>query len=276
MRLDAHQHFWTLGQFPHPWITPDLEPIHRSFGPADLKPHLERHHLDGSVLVQTFSSLEETRYFLSLATRYSFIRGVVGWVDLTDPDVSETVEGLQEHPKFVGVRHVVHDEPDPRWLVRPDVLEGLAVLELHKIPYDLLLRPRHLPAALAVAERFPGLPLVVDHIAKPNIAHGGWEDWAPGIEALARHPNVWCKLSGLITEAARGSWKPSDFGRYIDHVVQAFGPSRLMYGSDWPVCLLAGTYDQVVEAMEANLGRIGPDDRARIWGGSAAEFYGLR
>ncbi|HAM72146.1 MAG TPA: amidohydrolase [Verrucomicrobiales bacterium] len=276
MRLDAHQHFWNLAQFPHPWITPELPALRRDFGPADLKPHLERHSLDGSILVQTFSSLEESRFFLSLATQHPWIRGVVAWVDLTDPDVGETVEALQEHPKFVGIRHVVHDEPDPLWLNRHEVMAGLATLELHRVPYDLLLRPQHLPAAIEVARHYPGLPLVVDHIAKPRIAQEGWGEWAEGIRSLARFPNVWCKLSGMITEAARGGWKPEDLKPYVRHVLEVFGPERLMYGSDWPVCLLAGSYDQVVEALEANLKDLSTQDRERIWGESAAAFYGIR
>lgn len=276
MRIDSHQHFWTLGQFPHAWITKDLQAIHRSFGPQDLKPLLDAHRLDGSILVQTFSSLEETRWFLTLAIRNPFIKGVVGWADLTDPSLQETLEGLQEHPRFVGLRHVVHDEPDAQWLVRPEVLSGLGVLELHKVPYDLLIRPPHLAAAIEVARRFPGLPLVVDHIAKPRIAEGGWDDWAEGIRQLASFPNVWCKLSGMITEAKRPGWKPDDLKRYVDWILQHFGPSRLMFGSDWPVCLLAGSYDDVVRAVEPHLRGLSAEELEGIWGKNAARFYGIR
>lgn len=275
MRIDAHQHFWNLQQFPHPWITPELKAIHRDFGPAELKPLLNRHGLDGCVLVQTFSSLEETRYFLSLATQQDFIRGVVGWVDLQDPAVGETVEALEDHPKLVGIRHVVHDEPDVDWLLRPAVRRGLAELARRRIPYDLLLRPPHLPAALALARELPELPLVIDHLAKPRIAQRGWDDWIGGMEQLASLPNVYCKLSGLITEASWSTWTPTDLQPYIHWAIEHFSPNRLMYGSDWPVCLLAGSYDQVVEALEANLSPLSASDRAKIWGETAVKFYGL-
>lgn len=276
MRVDAHQHFWSLGQFPHSWITEDLKPLRRSFGPEDLRPLLTRHRLEGAVLVQTFGSAEETRWFLSLASEHTFIKGVVGWVDLTAPEVDQAVETLQEHPKFVGIRHVVHDEPDPNWLLRQDVQGGLSDLELRKVPFDLLVKPPHLPAALETARRFPGLPLVIDHIAKPRISDGGWDDWAGGMAELSRCPNVWCKLSGMVTEASWQDWKPSDLRRYIDHVLGLFTPGRLMFGSDWPVCLLAGSYDRVVEALQSNLSSLTEEEQARIWGGSATEFYGLR
>ena len=276
MRIDAHQHFWNLEQFAHGWITEELQPLRRSFGPSDLKPLLEEHSFDGCVLVQTFSSVEETRWFLSLAMQNPFIRGVVGWVDLEDPDVGEMIEALQEHPRFVGVRHVVHDEPNVNWLTRPEVMRGLAELEIRRVPFDLLLKPPHLGPALKVAERFPGLPLVVDHIAKPRISAGGWEDWAQGIAALARCPNVSCKLSGMITEADWKAWKPDHLRRYVDYVVEKFSPHRLMFGTDWPVCLLAGSYSQVVKALEATLSAMNQEEQAGVWGNNAARFYGLR
>ena len=275
MRIDAHQHFWTLSQFPHPWITEKLQPLRHNFGPADLQPLLQRHRLDGSVLVQTFSSLEETRWFLTLASTHDFIKGVVGWVDLTDPDVGEMVEGLRDHPKLVGIRHVVHDESDVRWLERPDVLRCLGELASRGIPYDLLIKPPHLASAVAVARRFPSLPLVVDHIAKPRIAQQGREDWDAGIAELAACPNVHCKLSGMITEADWKSWKPSDLKPYVNRVIDLFTPQRLMFGTDWPVCLLAGTYSQAVEALESALPTLSPQESAGIWGQNATRFYNL-
>ncbi|MBM3848227.1 MAG: amidohydrolase [Verrucomicrobia bacterium] len=275
MRIDSHQHFWSLGMFPHSWITPQLKPIHRSFGPDDLKPLLDACRLDGSVLVQTFSSLEETRWFLTLASQHDFIRGVVGWVDLTDPDVEETIDGLKDHPKFCGIRHVVHDEPDAGWLCRKDVLAGLAALARMQVPFDLLIKPPHLSAALQVAEANPTLRLVVDHIAKPRIAEGGWDDWADGIARLAGHSNVWCKLSGMITEASWTGWKSSDLKRYVTHVVNIFGPERCMYGSDWPVCLLAGSYEDAFRALEESLPSLDEAALKGIWGENAASFYRL-
>lgn len=276
MRIDAHQHFWNLKQFPHPWITEKLQPIHRNFLPEDFYPHLSQHRLQGSVLVQTFGSLEETRWFLSLANQQEFILGVVGWVDLQDPDVGEVLDALADHPKLVGIRHVVHDEPDLHWLTRAEVLRGLGELAQRQLPYDLLLRPPHLPAAITVARRYPQLPLVVDHVAKPSIAASlGWDDWAGGMAELARFPNVFCKLSGMITEASWQSWKPADLKKYVEHVLQHFGPERLMFGSDWPVCLLAGSYSQVIEALEQNLTHLSSAQQERIFGGTAEEFYNL-
>ncbi len=275
MRIDAHHHFWQLDRFRYPWMTPDLEPLLRDYGPADLQPLLAAHHVDRSVLVQTISSLDETRWFLQLSERHEFIAGVVGWVDLTDPALDQMLDELAPHPKFVGVRHQVHDEPDDRWLLRDDVLRGLAQLAARSIPYDLLLRPRHIPAAIEVALALPELSLVVDHIAKPAIAHRGWDDWAKPFAKLAKHPNVTCKLSGMITEADWQQWQPGDLRPYVDHALSCFGAERLMFGSDWPVCLLAGGYGRVVAALEENLAGLSDAERADVFGGTAVRVYGL-
>jgi L-fuconolactonase len=275
MRIDSHQHFWTLGQYPHAWITEALGALRRDFTPQDLKPLLDRHRLDACVLVQTFSSLDETRFFLHLAHEYPWIAGVVGWVDLADPALGDTLDELRADPKLVGIRHVVHDEPDVNWLARPEVRRGLDKLARRRFPYDLLVRPVHLSVSLAVARRHPELPLAVDHIAKPRIAARGWDDWADGLAALARCPNVWCKLSGMITEADWARWRPADLKPYIDHVLTVFGPQRVMFGSDWPVCLLAGSYDRVVEAAQTNTAHLTAAEQAAVWGENAARFYRL-
>lgn len=275
MRIDAHQHFWTLGQYPHAWITEPLKAIRRDFTPQHLKPLLDRHRLDGCVLVQTFSSLDESRFFLALAHQHPWIAGVVAWVDLTDMHVGDTIDDLRRDPKLVGIRHVVHDEPDVNWLRRADVQRGLAELAKHSLPYDLLIRPPHLAASIEVARKFPDLRLVVDHIAKPQIAAQNWGDWADGLAELAQCPNVWCKLSGLITEADWAKWQPSDLKPYIHHVLASFGTGRVMFGSDWPVCLLAGSYDRVVEAAEINTAGLSAAERDAIWGDNAAQFYRL-
>ncbi|MBI4326727.1 MAG: amidohydrolase family protein [Chloroflexi bacterium] len=275
MRIDSHQHFWTLGQYPHAWITEPLQAIRRNFTPQDLKPLLDRHRFDACVLVQTFSSLEETRFFLRLAREHPWIAGVVGWVDLTGPRVGDTLDELRLDPKLVGLRHVVHDEPDVDWLRCADVQRGLAELMKRNLPYDLLIRPAHLGAALEVARKFPDLPLVVDHIAKPRIAARGWDDWADGLAHLARCPNVWCKLSGMITEADWARWQATDLKPYIGHALAVFGPGRVMFGSDWPVCLLAGSYPQVVEAAKVNTAHLTASEQDAIWGGNAARFYRL-
>jgi L-fuconolactonase len=277
MRVDAHHHFWQLDRFKYPWMGgDDLKPIRRNFLPGDLQPLLARQKLDRSVLVQTISSLDETRWFLKLAAEQRFIGGVVGWVDLTDPMLDRTLDELVANPRFVGVRHQVHDEPDDRWLLRPNVARGLSRLAARKIPYDLLLRPRHLAAATEVARVHPELPLVLDHIAKPAIAERGWDDWAQPLVQLAAHPNVSCKLSGMITEAKWDRWQPNDLTPYIDHALECFGPGRLMFGSDWPVCLLAGSYERVVEALETNLATLSKKEQSAIFGETATRVYGLK
>ena len=274
--IDAHHHFWQPGRYDYVWMGPDLPALHRDFGPDDLRPILSIHDIDGTVLVQTISSDDETRWFLELANQHAFIAGVVGWVDLTDRRVGERLDELGDSPKFVGVRHQVHDEPDPDWLARDDVQRGLSELAHRSLTYDLLIRPEHLAVSRRVVERFPDLRFVVDHIAKPAIARHDWDNWAAGIAALAACPNVACKLSGMITEADWTNWQPADLAPYIRHVIEHFGADRVMFGSDWPVCLLAGTYDRVVDALAANLDELSDHQRQAVFGNSAAAWYDLK
>src|SRR5438128_3257571 len=276
MRVDAHHHFWEIGRHQYPWMAPNLEALHRGFGPEDCRPMLAEHRIDCSVLVQTISSMDETRWFLRLADEHSFVAGVVGWVDLTAPSVGQALDELRQNPKLVGIRHQVHDESDDNWLLRPDVQRGLSELAKRSFPYDLLIRPPHLAPSLAIARKFPELRLVIDHIAKPRIAQRAWDDWASGMTALSACPNVWCKLSGMITEAGWTSWKATDLKRYIDHVLETFGTDRVVFGSDWPVCLLAGSYDQVVEALEMNVNHLNLDEREAIFGQNAVRCYKLK
>lgn len=276
MRIDAHHHFWKLGRYDYPWLGPQLNAIYRDFGPGDLPPLLARHRIDRTVLVQTISSLDETKWFLSLARQHSFIAGVVGWMDLKDPRVGDTLDELLASPGLVGIRHQVHDEPDVNWLLRPDVQRGLRELAQRGLPYELLIRPPHLAASLQVARKFPSLPLVVDHSAKPRIAQRGWDDWAGGLAELAQCPNVWCKLSGMITEADWANWQPADLKPYLDHVLATFGPERVLFGSDWPVCLLAGSYDRVIAALETGLAHLSVAEREKIFGGNAVRLYQLK
>ena len=275
MRIDAHHHFWQIGRYTYPWMGPELAVLRRDFGPPELEPFLKHHRIDGTVLVQTISSLDETRWFLQLAKKYPFIMGVVGWVELTDPNVGHTLDELRAAGPLVGIRHQVHDEPEVNWLLRPAVQRGLQELAARSIPYDLLIRPPHLEVSLEVACAFPNLSLVVNHVAKPQIARNGWDDWAVGIRELGQCPNVCCKLSGMITEADWAHWKPIDLRRYIEHVLESFGPRRVMFGSDWPVCLLAGSYDQVVDALSFNLARLSDADLDNVFGNNAARFYRL-
>jgi L-fuconolactonase len=277
MRIDSHHHFWTVGRYDAPWMEDEsVQAIARTFAPDDLRPHLSKHGIDRTVLVQTVSSLDETRWFLDLAAQTDFVAGVVGWVDLMDPGLGHILDELRNDPHLAGIRHQVHDEPDPDWLLQPQVLRGLIELSRRSIVYDLLVKPPQLPAAVKTAKSFPDLPLVVDHIAKPRIAENGWDDWADLIAQIAQCPNAYCKLSGMITEADWSSWKPEDLKPYIDHVLDCFGVDRLMFGSDWPVCNLAGDYSRVIEALEANLASLSDSERSKIFGENAARCYSLR
>jgi L-fuconolactonase len=275
MRIDAHQHFWDIGRLNYSWMPPDPSPLRRNYLPSDLRPILETHRFDGSVVVQAHQSLDEARWLLQLAGENDFIRGVVAWVDLTDPEVGTSLDELQRHARFKGVRHLVHDEPDPRWLLRPDVLRGLAELERREISFDLLLRPVHLPVIPVLAEKLPALRMVIDHIAKPSIATGEFDDWARGMEGVFPIPNLYCKLSGMITEAAPNNWSASDLRPYVAFVLQGFGADRVMFGSDWPVCLLAGTWKEVLAACTQAMGPQPVDQREKILGGTATRFYRL-
>ncbi len=275
MRVDAHVHFWGPAELErYEWMTPAMAAIRRPFGPDDLRAHLERHGFDRAVLVQTHASVEETRAHLELAEATDFLVGVVGWVDLTDAGTAETLAELRERPggrHLVGVRHQVHDEEDPGWLLRDDVRRGLCALGEAGLAYDVLVRTRELPAALDTARALPELRLVLDHVAKPPIASGELEPWAARMAELARLENVWCKLSGLVTEADWGSWERDDVVPYASRAVDWFGEERLIFGSDWPVCTLAAAYDAVVELAEQIVGR--PSER--IFGGNAEQFYRL-
>jgi L-fucono-1,5-lactonase len=276
--VDSHQHFWDLERFDYPWMTDDLRAIRRNFGPDDLEPLLAQHGVDRSVVVQATSSVDETRYLLEIASRTDFVSGVVGWVDITDPDVGAVVADLRDGEGghfLVGVRHQVHDEADPDWLLRDEVQRGLGELAAAGLAYDLLVRTRELPAALRTAREMPGLRLVVDHIAKPRIREGELEEWARAMAPFAGLGNVYCKLSGMVTEADWTSWKPAELVPYVERVLDWFGEDRLMFGSDWPVCLLAASYGEVMDALAGALSSLGDSARAKIYGGNAAAFYQL-
>ena len=275
MLIDAHHHFWQLGRFEYPWIEPELKPLQHNFGPIEFEPILQRHHLHLTVLVQTIASVAETQWFLELCQRKDFIGGVVGWVDLADANVGATLDQLRLQPGLVGIRHLVHDEPDTGWLLREDVVRGLREVAARALPYDLLIRPPHLAASCTLARQLPELQLVVDHMAKPEIASHGWQPWATGLKKLAQCENVFCKISGLVTEADWENWRVEELKPYVQHAIECFGPSRLMYGSDWPVCLLASTYDRVIEAAQACISVLSPSEQSQIMGVTAARFYNL-
>ena len=273
--IDAHHHFWEIGRFDYVWMdAPVLLPLRQNFLPEDLSPILRRLNVKRSVFVQTISNLEENRWIFSLMDRYDFLAGMVGWIDLTSDAIEEQLDEFADHSKFVGVRHQTHDEPDG-WLDRPDVLRGLGALARRSLPFDLLLFPKHLKYVPELARRFPDLPMVINHIAKPSIKEGRLDDWEPTFREAARCENVYCKLSGMITEADWEYWKPADLRPYIEIVLEAFGPSRLMFGSDWPVCTLAGGYERAFKALAENTSDLSEAEQAAIWGETAKQFYNL-
>ena len=275
MRIDSHQHFWDLDRLSYPWMPPAPSPLLRNFLPRHLKPALDRNRFDGSIAVQATTQPEEAAWLLNLAEENAFILGVVAWVDLTSPGLGHILDHLQVHAKFKGVRHPVHDEPDDRWLLRAEVVEGLRELERRGIPYDLLLRPRHLPVVAELVERVPDLPMVIDHIAKPMIAQRVMDGWAEDMERIAKIPHIHVKLSGMVTEANPAKWSAEDLRPYVQHVLRLFGPDRLMFGSDWPVCLPAGSWKEVLAAFTQALGAQSIDLREKILGETAQRFYKL-
>lgn len=274
--VDAHQHFWDPRLYSYSWMRRlELGVLCRPFLPEDLKPILREIGVEQTMLVQAQSSLDETRWFLRLAEANEFIAGVVGWVDLTASDLDRVLDELMQHQKFKGVRHQVEEEPDDAWLNRSDVLRGLKKIAQRGLPYDLLLKPRHLRYVSAIAKHAPDLRMVVDHIAKPPIASKEFEPWATNIADIARVPNVWCKLSGVITEADWKHWKLADIKPYVEHVVEHFGFDRVMFGSDWPVCTLAGTYQQAFKAVNENLGEVSEPQWRMVFRDNARVFYRL-
>jgi L-fuconolactonase len=279
-RIDAHHHVWDIVASEHQWLDgPEMKPIRRTFTLTDLAPLTEEAGITSTVLVQVLPSLDETREFLALAEGDDLVAGVVGWLDLTVPDtVAETLMdllgGVGGH-HLVGIRHLVQGEKDPAWLTRPDVLRGLHAVAEEGLAYDLLTLPHQLPAAIEAVRAVPELTFVLDHLSKPPIADGHLEPWATQIRELAKAPNVYCKLSGMVTEADPSIWKVADLRPYAEVVLEAFGPERVMFGSDWPVCLLAASYTQVVTAAEVLCAELSPAEREAVFAGTATRAYRL-
>ncbi|MGW3345688.1 amidohydrolase family protein [Nonomuraea rubra] len=273
-RIDAHHHVWDLSARPHAWLdSAGMAPVRRTFTLDDLAEQAAASGVTGTVLVQVLPDPDETRDFLTLAAESSLVSGVVGWIDLTAPDAADTLAALPEG--LVGVRHGVQSEADPAWLNRPDVHRGLAAVAASGLAYDLLTLPHQLPAAIDTVSALPELTFVLDHLSKPPIASGELEPWRSRIVELAARPNVFCKLSGMVTEADWGSWRTSDLRPYAETVLEAFGPERVMFGSDWPVCLLAAGYDQVVSAADELLAGLSESEREEVFAGTARRAYRL-
>jgi L-fuconolactonase len=274
MRIDAHQHFWRYDAAEYEWIDESMTPLRRDFLPDDLRREMRSAGFDASIAVQTRQSLEETRWLLALADEHSFIAGVVGWVDLQSDGIDAAIEAVR-HPKLVGVRHIVQAEADG-FLARPAFTRGIASLERHGLAYDILVYARQLPEAIHFAAAFPDQRLVLDHLGKPDIRAGAFDGWRRHLDRIAELPNVWAKLSGLVTEADWRRWTRGELHRYVDAAFDAFGADRLMIGSDWPVCTVAGTYKDVMDVVTTALERRSAADRDAVLGGTAAKFWNLQ
>ena len=275
MRIDAHQHFWVYDQSEYAWIDDSMASLRRDFLPNDLKIELGRKGFQGSVAVQARQTLEETRWLLELATDASFILGVVGWVDLRSSNVRSQLEAFAGNPKLVGIRHIVQSEPNDRFLLQPEFLRGISLLEEFDLAYDLLIYPKHLPVAAEFVRRFPRQRFVLDHLAKPPIKSGSLRPWERGMRELGTLPNVFCKLSGLVTEADWQNWKPEHIVPYMDVAFETFGPRRLMIGSDWPVCTLAASYTRAIDLVESYLSQHATEVQDAALGENAQQFWKL-
>ncbi|MEJ2238236.1 MAG: amidohydrolase family protein [Gemmatimonadales bacterium] len=274
MRIDAHQHFWHYDPVRDSWITEEMSVLQRDFLPDDLRPLLDAQGVAATVAVQADQSEKETQFLLQLAESNPFVRGVVGWVDLLAANLGERLEYFSQFERLCGFRHIAQAEADD-FLAREDVARGIRRLSDFGFTYDILVYHRQLPAAVSLVEKLPDSRFVVDHLAKPPIKDGETEPWATHIGALAEHPNVWCKVSGMVTEADWAGWRNEDVRPYLDIVFETFGPDRLMFGSDWPVCLLAADYRKVRELVDDYASQFPASEREKLFGGNAAQFYGL-
>jgi L-fuconolactonase len=276
MKIDAHHHLWKYSAAEYGWITPQMRVIRRDFLPQDLEPLMHHFDIDGTVAVQARGTLEETNWLLDLADQHPVIRGVVGWVPLTDgARVKPVLEKLAGRPKLRSIRHVVQDEPDSNFILRADFNEGVAALREFKLRYDILIFERHLPAAIQFVDRHPNQTFILDHVAKPRIKERILTPWDRNMRELAKRPNVYCKLSGMVTEADPQHWTPEGLQPYIDVALGAFGPRRLMYGSDWPVMLQAGDYERWYRTVTVAISKLSKSEQDRIMGETAREAYGI-
>lgn len=276
MVIDAHQHFWKYEPVKHAWIDNSMSMIRQDFMPGDLEKVYDEHGIDGCVAVQVDQSLEETNFLLGLSGKYEFIKGVVGWVDLRDDKIDKVLEAYNQHEKVKGFRHIVQGETDHNFLLRSNFLRGISYLEKYNFVYDILIFPHQLGAALEFVKKFPQQKFVIDHMAKPYIKDGYFDGWAALMKEIAIQENVYCKLSGMITEADYNSWTPEQIIPYMDLVLSAFGSNRVMFGSDWPVCLVAGGYAEVKHLVTDFISKLSLIEQAQIMGMNAIQFYNLK
>ncbi|MFC5683725.1 amidohydrolase family protein [Flavobacterium sp. MAHUQ-51] len=275
MIIDSHQHFWIYETEKHAWIDDEMKAIRKDFLPENLKSIYQENGIDGCVAVEADQTEAETNFLLDLADKNDFIKGVVGWLDLRASNIESVLEKYSCFPKLKGLRHVVQAEADHNFMLRPAFLNGIAALEKHNLTYDILIFPHQLGAALELVRRFPNQKFVIDHIAKPYIKDGFYDGWATLMKAISSYPNVYCKLSGMITEADYNHWSPEQIEPYMQLVLDTFGAERILFGSDWPVCLVAGNYTKTKELVTNFIAKLNLEDQAAIMGGNAMQFYNL-
>ena len=275
MKIDSHQHFWHYNDRDYSWMSDRMSVIKKDHLPENLWPELKSMGFDGSIAVQARQSLDETAWLLDLAAGNDFIKGVVGWVDLRSPKITEQLVYFKKYSKLAGIRHVVHDEPNDDFILQDDFNYGISLLQTFHLTYDLLVFPKHLKNVIQLVRQFPEQVFVLDHLAKPLIKEAILTPWKEDIECLAQYPNVYCKLSGMVTEADWDLWEPKHFTPYLDVVFKAFGTSRIMIGSDWPVCKVAGSYSSVMNIVQDYIGNFAEADKAMVLGGAACKAYRL-
>jgi L-fuconolactonase len=275
MIIDSHQHFWKYNPQNHGWITDDMSAIRRDFLPGDLKRIYDQNRIDGCVAVQVDQTEEENEFLLGLTEMHSFVRGIVGWVDFRAANIGERLTFYSAIPMIKGFRHIVQAEADPKFLLGVFFCRGIAELQQHKFTYDILVYANQLDQVADFVKKFPNQPFIIDHLAKPSIRDGSIKGWAIQMKSIAQHPNVYCKLSGMVTEADWNKWTYADLEPYMQTVLEAFGPQRLVYGSDWPVCLVASSYERQLAATKQFISRLSPSEQSAIMGENAVRFYHL-
>ena len=276
MRIDAHQHYWEVNRGDYGWITPEITTLYRDYLPTDLAPHLKKHQIEQTILIQAAPTIEETLFLLDLSNESGSIAGVVGWIDLESSDYKSQFSLFEKQPKFVGFRLMIQDMIDETIVLKENYIKALRYFVEKDVPVDLLFVHNQLPTVIQLLEKVPGLRGVVNHIGKPNIAGQIMEPWKSEMSQIAKHKNIYCKLSGMVTEADHNDWETSEFVAYIRHILVEFGMERVMFGSDWPVCLLAGSYDDVVNILEYALPKnMSKSDQEKLFGGNAQRFYKL-